>query len=99
RMLSVLPLHHTFESTGGFLCPLRVGASIAYARSLKSADLREDMRTSGASILLGVPLLYEKLLEGVRDGIDKAPLGNRLVACILIGFTPLSPRLTFSTIV
>jgi len=98
RFLSVLPLHHTFESTGGFLCPLRVGASIAYARSLKSADLREDMRTSGASILLGVPLLYEKLLEGVRDGIDKAPLGRRLVARILIGFTRLVRLVTGRTI-
>ncbi|MFI5371693.1 MAG: AMP-binding protein, partial [Candidatus Eisenbacteria bacterium] len=47
RFLSVLPLHHTFESTGGFLCPLRVGASVAYARGLKSSELREDIRTSG----------------------------------------------------
>jgi long-chain acyl-CoA synthetase len=98
RFLSVLPLHHTFESTGGFLCPLRVGASIAYARSLKSADLREDMRTSGASILLGVPLLYEKLLEGVRDGIDKAPLGRRLTARALVALVRLVRLVSGQTI-
>ncbi len=45
RLLSVLPLHHTFESTAGFLCPLRVGASVAYARGLKSNELREDLRS------------------------------------------------------
>src|SRR5262249_27558615 len=28
RFLSILPLHHTFESIGGLLCPLRVGASV-----------------------------------------------------------------------
>src|SRR5437867_8678579 len=42
RLLSVLPLHHTFESTGGLLCPLRVGASVAYARGLRSTELRDD---------------------------------------------------------
>jgi long-chain acyl-CoA synthetase len=94
RMLSVLPLHHTFESTAGFLCPLRLGASIAYARGLKSSDLREDMRTSGASILLGVPLLYEKLLDGVRDGIEKAPLGRRLMARALIALSRATRMVT-----
>ena len=90
RMLSVLPLHHTFESTAGFLCPLRVGASVAYARGLKSNELREDLRTSGATILLGVPLLYEKLLNAIRRGIDEAPLVRRLAARTLLGIARLA---------
>ncbi|MGH7741827.1 MAG: AMP-dependent synthetase/ligase [Candidatus Eiseniibacteriota bacterium] len=85
RLLSVLPLHHTFESTGGFLCPLRVGASVAYARGLKSNELREDLRSSGATILLGVPLLYEKLLGAIDRGISDAPLPRRLLARALLG--------------
>ena len=94
RLLSVLPLHHTFESTVGFLCLLRVGASVAYARGLKSADLREDMRTSGATILLGVPLLYEKLLAGVQSGIDGAPLAERMIARALLTLARLARLLT-----
>jgi long-chain acyl-CoA synthetase len=84
RFLSVLPLHHTFESTGGFLCPLRVGASVCYARGLKSSELREDVRSSGATILLGVPLLYEKMLAGIHRGIDDAPPARRLLARTLL---------------
>jgi long-chain acyl-CoA synthetase len=79
RLLSVLPLHHTFELTVGFLCPMRVGGGVAYARGLKSSELREDLRSSGANILLGVPLLYEKLLAAIRRGIADAPLGSRLL--------------------
>jgi len=90
RLLSVLPLHHTFESTGGFLCPLRVGASVAYARGLKSGELREDLRTSGATIMLGVPLLYEKLLNGIERGIDEAPLPQRALARGLRGAARLA---------
>jgi long-chain acyl-CoA synthetase len=87
RFLSVLPLHHTFESTAGLLCPLRIGASVAYARSLKSNELREDLRTSRATLLLGVPLLYEKLLSALHRGIDDAPAARRLLARTLLGLT------------
>jgi len=94
RLLSVLPLHHTFESTGGFLCPLRVGASVAYARGLKSNELREDLQTSGATLLLGVPLLYEKLLAAVHRGINAAPSPRRLLAKTLLGITRALRRAT-----
>lgn len=87
RLLSVLPLHHTFEFTAGFLCPLRVGASVAYARGLKSNELREDMKSSEATLLLGVPLLYEKLLTAIHRGISEAPLARRLLARTLLTVT------------
>jgi long-chain acyl-CoA synthetase len=80
RLLSVLPLHHTFESTGGLLVPMRVGASVAYARSLDSKGLREDMASSGATLFVGVPLLYEKLLTAIHRRIAEAPLPRKLLA-------------------
>jgi long-chain acyl-CoA synthetase len=98
RLLSVLPLHHTFESTGGFLCPMRVGASVSYARGLKSNELREDLRTSGATILLGVPLLYEKLLAAIERGISEAPLPRRLLARTLLGVSRAIRVLTHARI-
>jgi len=94
RFLSVLPLHHTFECTGGFLCPLRVGASVAYARSLKSNELREDLSSSGATILLGVPLLYEKLLAGIHRGVAQAPQPRRALAQSLLAVTRWVRRAT-----
>ncbi len=94
RLLSVLPLHHTFEFTAGFLTPMRGGASVAYARSLKSSELREDLQTAGATILLGVPLLYEKLLAAIRRGVADAPFGRRLLVRTLLGVVTLASRLT-----
>ena len=94
RMLSVLPLHHTFEMTTGFLCPLRGGASVAYARGLKSNELREDLRTAGATILLGVPLLYEKLLAAIRRGVADAPWQRRWLVRALMLVVRVASRLT-----
>ena len=89
RMLSILPIHHTFESTIGFLCTLRTGASVAYARGLDSKQLREDLRGSGATIFVAVPLLYEKLLTAIHKGIEDLPAPRRLMVKLLLGVTRL----------
>jgi long-chain acyl-CoA synthetase len=94
RFLSILPLHHTFEATGGLLCPLRVGASVCTARGLASRELREDMASSGATLFIGVPLLYEKLMTALDKGIDDAPLASRLFARALLGTSRLVRQVT-----
>jgi long-chain acyl-CoA synthetase len=77
--LSVLPLHHTLESTCGFLTPLSDGGMITYARSLKSKEILEDIRNSGVTILIGVPLLYEKMLSGIFKAVEKKPFFTQLL--------------------
>lgn len=50
RFLSVLPIHHTYECTCGFLCPMFMGSSVHYARSLKTVS--EDMQRAKPTIFL-----------------------------------------------
>ncbi len=69
---SVLPLHHVFEFTTGFLAPLDAGATIVYARSLKSRYLKEDLRDVRPTIMLVVPLLMEKIVEGINREVSKS---------------------------
>ena len=90
RLLSVLPLHHTFESTGGLLCPMRMGASVAYARGLNSKELREDLQSSHATLFIAVPLLYEKLLSAIHRGIGDRSLPQRLTVRALLGVVKLA---------
>ena len=63
RFLSVLPMHHTYECTCGFLCPLYSGGSAHYARSLRTVV--DDLQKVKATILLGVPLLYDKMFKRI----------------------------------
>ena len=77
--LSVLPLHHTFEATCGFLTPLFSGCTIVYARSLKSKELLEDLRFNGATLMCGVPLLFEKMYGTLRRKIASASFGKRVL--------------------
>lgn len=78
NFLSVLPLNHVFESTCGFLIPLASGAQITYARSLKSKELMEDTKSNNITIMLGVPLLFEKMLLGIKNAVAKKGLFTKL---------------------
>ena len=75
--LSVLPLHHTFEATCGFLAAVTSGSTIVYARSLKSREILEDIALNGVTVMCGVPLLFEKMYHAIRRGINAAPAVRR----------------------
>ena len=77
RFLSVLPIHHSYECTCGFLCPLTAGASAHYARSLKT--IVEDMQKVRPTILLGVPLLYEKMYRRITAAIAEKRLTSKVI--------------------
>ena len=77
RFLSVLPIHHTYECSCGFLCPLFMGSSVHYARSLKTVS--EDMQKAKPTIFLGVPLLYDKLFKRVMKTIHDDKIKSKVV--------------------
>ncbi|MCU0343338.1 MAG: AMP-binding protein [Ignavibacterium sp.] len=77
RFLSVLPIHHKYECTCGLLCPLYAGASAHYARSLKTVV--DDLQKVKATLLLGVPLLYDKMFKKIYKGIQDDKLKSIIV--------------------
>ena len=81
RFLSVLPMHHTYECTCGFLCPLYAGASAHYARSLKT--VLEDMQNVKATILLSVPLMYDKMFTKIYKTISEDKIKSKVVPSLL----------------
>ena len=85
--LSILPLYHTLEATGGFLVPLFGGCSIAYARGLTSKEILEDIRDSRASVILGIPLLYEKMHASMMRAIQSKPPFIRALFRTNLGLT------------
>ena len=70
RMFSILPLHHTYESTIGFLFPMSRGASIAVCQGLKY--IVPNLKETKPTALLAVPLLIENLYKKINQTIDKS---------------------------
>ncbi len=70
RLFSVLPLHHTYESTIGFLTPFASGCSIAICEGLK--HISDNLKETKPTIMLAVPLLIESLYSRINKTIAKS---------------------------
>ena len=60
-LLSVLPLHHTFEFTAGLLMPLMRGAQITYLDELTGDALARRSTKGHVTAMVGVPALWQLL--------------------------------------
>ena len=70
RLFSVLPLHHTYESSIGFLLPMANGCSVAICQGLKY--IVPDLKETKPTALLAVPLLIENLYRKINATIQKS---------------------------
>ncbi|MGN1122607.1 MAG: AMP-binding protein, partial [Eubacteriales bacterium] len=73
RTLSVLPLHHTYESMAGFLSMLYAGGSIAYMTSL--THLLADFKEYQPTIFIAVPLLLKTIHGAILKKVKAVPGG------------------------
>jgi long-chain acyl-CoA synthetase len=58
-VLSVLPLHHTFEFSAGFLTPFSRGASVAYIDELTADRIGDVLEGGDITGMVGVPALWQ----------------------------------------
>ncbi len=68
-VLTLLPLHHIFPLLGTFICPLYVGATMAFSPSMVSEDIIGTLQKNKVAIMIGVPRLYEAIRKGIMDKI------------------------------
>lgn len=66
---ALLPIHHAYTMQAAFVCPLESGAEIVFGKSMAVSKLMKELREGKITIMLGVPLLYNKLLSGINKGI------------------------------
>lgn len=74
RFFSVLPLHHTYESSIGALLPFANGSSVAICGGLRY--IVPDMQDSKPTAMLAVPLLVESLYKKINQSIEKSGKGG-----------------------
>ncbi|MEP6924881.1 MAG: AMP-binding protein, partial [Pyrinomonadaceae bacterium] len=65
-VLSVLPLHHTFEFSTGFLTPFSNGTQITYLDELSGEELARAIQNGHVTGLVGVPALWEMLHRRIK---------------------------------
>jgi long-chain acyl-CoA synthetase len=78
--LSVLPIHHTYECTCGFLCPIYRGATIAQCEGLRY--ITQNLKESKATVILAVPLMLEMFHRAI---MKKATADKKMARKFKIG--------------
>ncbi len=62
-VLSILPLHHTYECSNGFLVMIYNGCTISFAEGLK--HIPKNLKETRPTILLLVPLILENMYKKI----------------------------------
>jgi len=85
RTLSILPIHHTFESTMGMSLILYRGASIAFFEGLKY--INKNLAEAKATVLIGVPLIFESIYDKIWKQAEKQGKAGTLKKAIKLNRT------------
>jgi long-chain acyl-CoA synthetase len=85
RFLSVLPMSHMFERTGGYYLPLAIGAEVAFARGI--AQLPEDLLLQQPTVMFAVPRILERFRARIEQSLKASPVKRALYeACAQRGY-------------
>lgn len=88
--LSVLPLHHAYECTCGFLCQVYRGSTVAFSEGLRY--ITRNMQEVHPTMMLCVPLLLETMYHKVWANIRKQGMEKKVKAAIKLTNAIPSPK-------
>ncbi len=94
-ILSVLPLHHTFQFSIE-LTVFAIGGSMTYADSIKPNRLIDAIKTTEVTIMIGIPTLYAKILDGIHRNLSQLKAPVKQIIQLLLKISELSYWLTKS---
>ncbi len=79
RVMSLLPLHHTFEFTCGLLLPFSRGARVAYLDELTGDRLAEGLEAGRITAMVGVPAVWQLLERRILAQVaSKGPVAEAI---------------------
>jgi long-chain acyl-CoA synthetase len=93
RLLIPLPYHHVYPFVAGFIAPLQQRAAIVLPYSLVGPHLIRAMNEGRATVLIGVPRLYEALVQAVAQRVAGSGSIARSVFAGALGLARLLRKL------
>lgn len=91
---ALLPLHHSYTMVAVFIEAISTGAEIVFGKSIAVSRMLHELKEGKITMLLGVPLLFNKLLAGIFKGVrSKGVLVYGLIK-ILMGLSYIVKKIT-----
>jgi long-chain acyl-CoA synthetase len=81
---AILPIHHAYTMLAVFLESISVGAEVVFGKRMVTRTILKDLKDGKITMLLGVPMLFNKLLAGILRGLkEKGPLVYGLISFLM----------------
>ncbi|MCL2070005.1 MAG: acyl--CoA ligase [Treponema sp.] len=77
---AILPIHHSYCMLAVFMETISVGAEVVFGKKMVSSVMLKELKEGKVTMLLGVPLLFYKLLAGILRGVKAK---GKAVFCII----------------
>lgn len=87
QFLSILPLNHMLELTGGLIAPLYAGATITYCESLKPANILKLMQKTKTTAMICVPLVLKLFHDNILSQAENLPAARKQIFFTLLSLS------------
>jgi len=81
---AILPIHHSYTMLAVFIEAISVGAEVVFGKKMVTSQILKDLREAQITMLLGVPMLFNKVLAGIIRGLKaKGPVVYGIISFMM----------------
>ncbi len=81
---AILPIHHSYTMLAVFIETISVGAEVVFGKKMVTSSILKDLKEAKITMLLGVPMLFNKVLAGILRGLkEKGPVVFGLISFLM----------------
>jgi long-chain acyl-CoA synthetase len=81
---ALLPLHHAYTMLAVFIETISTGAEVVFGKRMVTTQILKDLKQAKITMLLAVPLLFNKVLASIIRGIkEKGPIVYGLISFLM----------------
>jgi long-chain acyl-CoA synthetase len=81
---AILPLHHAYTMLAVFIETISTGAELIFGKRMVISQILHDLKKGKVTMLLGVPMLFNKVLAGIVRGLkEKGPIVYGIISFLM----------------
>jgi long-chain acyl-CoA synthetase len=81
---ALLPIHHAYTMLAVFIEAISCGAEVVFGKRMVTQVILKDLKQAQVTMLLGVPMLFNKVLAGIIRGLKaKGPIVYGTISALM----------------
>jgi long-chain acyl-CoA synthetase len=81
---AILPIHHAYTMLAVFIEAISTGAEVVFGKRMVTKAILRDLKEAKITMLLGVPMLFNKVLAGILRGLkEKGPAVYGIISFLM----------------